>query len=97
MNVNVIVNRFFGIFFMFFQSGLYSFTISYLTNYSILGQVWGNLISYLILKPKERETNGTVTNVTVKYGKCGADFIEKEYKGTEVVNQIDRKTVKHEH
>jgi hypothetical protein len=28
-----------------------------------------------------------------KYDKCGADFSEREYKGVEVINQIDRKTV----
>jgi hypothetical protein len=29
-----------------------------------------------------------------KYDKCGADFSEREYKEVEVINQIDRKTVK---
>ena len=28
-----------------------------------------------------------------KYDKCGADFSEKEYKGAQVINQIERKTV----
>ncbi|CAF0739698.1 unnamed protein product [Rotaria sordida] len=74
---DVVVNRFFGIFFMFFQSS----------------QVWGNLISYLVLKPIEKQSNETLYNQIEKYNKCGVDFSEKEYKGTEVVNQIDRKTV----
>ncbi|CAF2035479.1 unnamed protein product [Rotaria magnacalcarata] len=73
---DVVVNRFFGIFFMFFQSS----------------QIWGNLISYLVLKPIEKEHNDTLYEVE-KYAKCGADFSEKEYKGAEVINQIDRKTV----
>ncbi|CAM2697677.1 unnamed protein product [Rotaria socialis] len=79
LNKNVIVNRFFGIFFTFFQTG----------------QVWGNLISYVVLKPKETGTNGTRINTTVriKYDRCGADFTEQEYKGAEVINQIDRKTI----
>ncbi|UJR14080.1 hypothetical protein I4U23_001076 [Adineta vaga] len=74
---DIIVNRFFGIFFMFFQSS----------------QVWGNLISYLVLKPKEIETNGTVVDSNEKYNKCGVDFSEQEYKGIAVWNQIDRKTI----
>ena len=32
-----------------------------------------------------------------KYGKCGAEFSEQEYKGAKVVNQIDRKTVEQTH
>lgn len=59
-----------------------------------LGQVWGNLISYLVLKPVEKEANSTWANQTTKYDKCGADFSEKEYKGAEVVNQIERRTVR---
>jgi hypothetical protein len=59
-----------------------------------LGQIWGNLISYLVLKPKEIGMNGTITNDMRKYDKCGADFSEREYKEVEVINQIDRKTVK---
>ncbi|CAF3615188.1 unnamed protein product [Adineta steineri] len=70
---DVVVNRFFGIFFMFFQSG----------------QIWGNLISYFVLKPSE--VNGT--NITEKYDKCGAEFSEQEYKGVDVSNAIDRKTI----
>ena len=58
-----------------------------------IGQVWGNLISYLVLKPKEKQFNETLSNEIGKYSKCGADFSEKEYKGAEVVNQIERKTV----
>ncbi|CAF1479647.1 unnamed protein product [Didymodactylos carnosus] len=80
---DVVVNRFFGLFFMFFQSS----------------QIWGNLISYLVLKPEEvidkigeNETNGSVP-VVVKYDKCGALFSEKEYSAVEVVNKIDQKTV----
>ncbi|CAF4042969.1 unnamed protein product [Rotaria sordida] len=74
---NVIVNRFFGLFFMFFQSA----------------QIWGNLISYLILKPMEIKTNETRTNSIRKYDKCGADFSEQEYKRAKVINQIEPKTV----
>jgi hypothetical protein len=46
-----------------------------------------------VLKPKEIRTNGTITSPVGRYDKCGADFSEQEYKGAEVVNQIDRKTV----
>ncbi|CAF1024654.1 unnamed protein product [Rotaria sordida] len=75
---NVIINRLFGIFFMFFQTA----------------QIWGNLISYLVLKSEEKPyVNGTISNITKKYHKCGADFSEKEYQSAEVVNRIDRKTV----
>ncbi|CAF0921089.1 unnamed protein product [Adineta ricciae] len=74
---DVVVNRFFGIFFMFFQSG----------------QVWGNLISYLVLKPTEVAANGTRAELSEKYNKCGADFSEQEYKGVAVTNQIDRRTI----
>ena len=28
-----------------------------------------------------------------KYDKCGADFSEREYKGAEIINHIDRETV----
>ena len=93
---DVIVNRFFGIFFMFFQSGLCELTT--LADQSdvciFVGQVWGNLISYLVLKPTEATANGTRAELSGKYNKCGADFSEQEYKGVAVTNQIDRKTVK---
>jgi hypothetical protein len=46
-----------------------------------------------VLKPIEKEYNETLSNGIIKYDKCGADFSEKEYKGAEVVNQIERKTV----
>lgn len=61
--------------------------------YLVLGQVWGNLISFLVLKPVEKTSNETDSTVSTKYDKCGAQFSEQEYKGVEVVNQIDRKTV----
>ncbi|CAM4749480.1 unnamed protein product [Rotaria magnacalcarata] len=59
------------------------------------GHVWGNLISYVVRKPKETGTNETRINTTVrmKYDRCGADFTEQEYKGAEVINQIDRKPI----
>ena len=28
-----------------------------------------------------------------KYDKCGVDFSEQEYKGVEVINQVEQKTV----
>ena len=59
-----------------------------------LGQIWGNLISYLVLKPKERGANGTITDAMRKYDKCGADFSEREYKSVEVINQVEPKTVR---
>ncbi|CAF1376089.1 unnamed protein product [Adineta ricciae] len=82
LDKTAVINRFFGIFFMFFQSC----------------QIWGNLISYLILTPENRlSTNATSkTNTSLVgtiYEKCGADFSEQEYQSTEVANKIDRKTV----
>ena len=58
-----------------------------------LGQIWGNLISYLVLKPKERGMNGTITDGMRKYDKCGAEFSEEEYRGVELINQVERRTV----
>ena len=58
-----------------------------------LGQIWGNLISFLILKPQEIGVNGTITDEMRRYDKCGAEFSEQEYKGMEVINQVERKTV----
>ncbi len=57
----------------------------------MIGSIWGNLISYFILKPEE--VNGTLSSDIGRYNKCGADFSEREYKGAEVVNQIERRTV----
>ncbi len=65
----------------------------YLKKWFSLGQIWGNLISYLVLKPKEIEVNGTITTLLKQYDKCGADFKEQEYKDVEIINQVDRKTV----
>ena len=48
------------------------------------------MISYGVLKPEEVDSE----NITTKYDKCGADFSEEEYKGAEVVNRIERKTVR---
>ncbi|CAF1423537.1 unnamed protein product [Adineta steineri] len=81
---NTILNRFFGIFFAFFQSC----------------QIWGNMISYLVLKP-EVQLLSTFSNQTKDnthllhktYDKCGADFIEHEYESSEVVKKIDRRTI----
>ncbi|CAF0881013.1 unnamed protein product, partial [Rotaria sordida] len=62
-------------------------------NYFFIAQIWGNLISYLILKPMEIKTDETRTNSIRKYDKCGANFSEQEYKRAKVINQIDPKTV----
>jgi len=51
------------------------------------------LISFLILKPQEIGVNGTITDEMRRYDKCGAEFSEQEYKGMEVINQVERKTV----
>lgn len=91
---DIIVNRFFGIFFMFFQSSLLNiYYLIFQKDSFNIGQIWGNLISYFILKPEEKESNGTLINEFEKYDKCGADFSEKEYKGAEVINHIERRTV----
>ncbi|CAF1370961.1 unnamed protein product [Adineta ricciae] len=82
LNKTAVINRFFGIFFMFFQSC----------------QIWGNLISYLILTPENRLSTNETSKINtplvgIIYEKCGADFSEQEYQSTEVANKIDRKTV----
>lgn len=59
----------------------------------VLGQIWGNLISYLVLKPKEKDNNGTITDAMKKYDKCGVEFSEDEYRGVEVANQVEPRTV----
>lgn len=51
------------------------------------------MISFLVLRPIQVENNQTISSVRPKYDKCGADFTESEYRGEEVVNQIERKTV----
>jgi hypothetical protein len=62
-------------------------------------QIWGNLISYLVLTPEDKALstiNGTQNNTLLQfqmYDKCGADFNEQEYQGAQVAKKIDRKTV----
>lgn len=53
--VDVVIARFFGIFFMFFQSS----------------QIWGNLISWAILRP-DNET--VIIENTRNFSNCGANF-----------------------
>ncbi len=91
---DIVINRFFGIFFMFFQSGLDDDVVEYerkMMDSVFLASIWGNLISYFILKPEE--VNGTLSSDIGKYDKCGVEFSEQEYKGAEVINQIERRTV----
>ncbi|CAF1414159.1 unnamed protein product [Adineta ricciae] len=74
----VIIGRFIGIFYMFDQSA----------------QIWGNLLSFLILSPEDdSNTNETIweSNFSI-YGKCGADFSEREYNDTLSIHSIERKT-----
>ncbi len=89
-NKEIIINRLFSIFFMFSQSSIYLLTFILFMDFFLSyykGQVWGNLISYLVLKPQEKiDRNGTM-----KYDKCGADFSEQEYKSANVINEIDQK------
>ena len=58
-----------------------------------IGQIWGNLISYLVLKPKEKGANGTITDAMRKYDKCGVEFSEEEYRSVELISQVERRTV----
>ncbi|UJR18108.1 hypothetical protein I4U23_005008 [Adineta vaga] len=68
----VMTSRLMGIFYMFDQSA----------------QIWGNLLSYLILSPEEQyDGNATM------YDKCGADFNEKEYNDTSNIHSVERKTI----
>jgi hypothetical protein len=106
LDKNAIINRFFGIFFTFFQSCLlflsFIYTLYYcfvLSSYHYTGQIWGNMISYLVLTPENKAPaiiNGTENNTMLifkRYDKCGADFSEEEYQSSEIVNKIDRRTV----
>lgn len=85
---------------MFYQSSIYLLFI-HLCKRSVLfafsyqtGQIWGNLISYFVLQPKDSTSgNGTTNITTTKYDKCGADFSQNEYTTAEATNEIDRKTV----
>lgn len=52
-----VVTRFFGLFFMIFQTG----------------QIWGNLISYYVLKPSNRPAN-----ISVDISNCGIRFVTAE-------------------
>ncbi len=85
----------FLVFFLcFFSQVCWLFVVEYYKKkWFNIGQIWGNLISYFILKPEEKESNGTFSNEIEKYDKCGAEFTEKEYKGAEVINHIERRTV----
>ncbi|XP_076370742.1 protein unc-93 homolog A-like [Tachypleus tridentatus] len=56
--VDNIVVRFFGVFFMIFQSG----------------QIWGNLISYYVLSPQSNSANATLELDPTIYETCGANF-----------------------
>ncbi len=78
---------------------LHKHQIIVLSSYHYTGQIWGNLISYLVLTPEDKAPstiNGTKNNmlsVVTMYDKCGADFHEQEYQSADVVTKIDRKTV----
>ncbi|CAF3074035.1 unnamed protein product [Rotaria socialis] len=71
---DVILNRSIGIFYMFYQSG----------------QVWGNLISYLVLSPSEQiNVNSRIFNNSWTYEECGADFNEQEYQSSTTGHMIN--------
>lgn len=54
---NDVVTRFFGLFFMIFQTA----------------QIWGNLISYYVLRPA-----GPLANASANIDSCGIDFVTAE-------------------
>ncbi|XP_013782499.1 protein unc-93 homolog A-like [Limulus polyphemus] len=56
--VDNLVVRFFGVFFMIFQSG----------------QIWGNLIAYHVLSPQTDSANATLELDPTIYETCGANF-----------------------
>ena len=63
-----------------------------------LGQIWGNMISYLVLTPESptslvQAVNKSNISFGRTYDKCGAAFSEEEYQSAEIPNKIDRKTV----
>jgi hypothetical protein len=100
-DITITLTRFFGIFYMLYQSSLYLFLfiifnlefLFIVYSYDI-GQIWGNLISYLVLQPTANiYGNDTTNNTTGKYNKCGADFSEQEYTSADATNAIDQNTV----
>ena len=106
LDKNAIINRFFGIFFTFFQSCLLFLSFTYtlyfcfsLSSHCYIGQIWGNMISYLVLTPENKalstmnQTQNNTVLVRKTYEKCGAGFSEQEYQNSEVVNKIDRRAV----
>ena len=69
------------------------------SSYHYTGQIWGNMISYLVLTPESKafstmnETKNNTLLISKTYDQCGAGFIEQEYQNSAVVNKIDRRTV----
>ena len=59
-----------------------------------VAQVWGNLISFLVLVPEQpKDINGAIRNSSFKYDKCGADFSEQEYDSLIPIPTVNRTTV----
>ncbi|CAF3357699.1 unnamed protein product [Rotaria socialis] len=90
---DVILNRSIGIFYMFYQSGiiLLFFESSLFSSLLLfIGQVWGNLISYLVLSPSEQiNVNSRIFNNSWTYEECGADFNEQEYQSSTTGHMIN--------
>lgn len=66
----------------------------FIFRYVFLGQIWGNLISFLVLRPTSKPTEDAtvqssdlaqkitqenITNSTIKNYQCGAKFFEKDF------------------
>ena len=59
-----------------------------------VAQVWGNLISFLVLVPQQQyDINVGTINSSSQYDKCGADFSEQEYDRIIPVPPVNRTTV----
>ena len=87
------VTLFFGIFFAIFQTSKLTNPINILIFLFFKGQIWGNMISYLVLSPTNKPGDNTevsvrktltnnVSNTTNNKYQCGAHFFDKEYSAT---------------
>lgn len=71
-NDEIVINRFFGIFFAFYRTSNSVFNESLSKAFietSYIGNIWGNVISSTVLKP-EIEENSTFT---INYSLCGVN------------------------
>jgi hypothetical protein len=62
--------------------------------YSILGQIWGNLVTYFVLRDSNNNSSNTLAIIqNSSQSQCGADFAESDVEGTNGSIVISGKTV----